>query len=455
MGGAFRPPPEVAASGKPTSQPEVELNRRTIGFLVVLGLCAIVAISLSRQMRLAAEQQLRAQVHAAQEDVNNRPKPDVTSEAIIESGSTFVEALQLLGIDPVSAHNLVEAARPVFNFRRVRRGNKIVLTRTYDGELRSVKYNIDASSDLWIRAGEDGFRAEIQEVPSTTEIVGLRGELKTSLFDSILEMGETPELAVRLAEIFAWDLDFYSDPQPGDTFRIVVEKKQYESGAAPIYGRILMAEYNNAGRLYTAVLFRDRFGKPAYYSADGKSLQKAFLRSPLKFEARISSHFSRSRFHPILHVRRAHLGTDYAAPTGTPVQAVANGRVVWSGRKGGNGIMVQIAHSRGYQSYYLHLSRALVHRGQSVRQGQIIGRVGSTGLASGPHLDFRIQRGAQFVNWERMHLPPAEPVPPKDVPEFMAERDRWAAILPSFQQAPSAVATSTNSNTVPTAAGSH
>jgi murein DD-endopeptidase MepM/ murein hydrolase activator NlpD len=414
-----------------------------------------LAIGASRRVRAQAQARFQAEVQAAQQDVESRPKPDVTSETTVKSGSTFVEALGILGIDATSANNMIEAARPIFDFRRVRRGNKIELARSYDGELRSVKYNIDSESDLWIRAEENGFRAEIQEVPSTTETVGLRGELESSLFDSVLDMGETPELAVRLANIFAWDLDFYSDPQPGDTFRMVVEKKQYANGAPPAYGRILMAEYNNAGHLYSAVLFRDPSGKAAYYSADGKSLQKAFLRSPLRFEARISSHFSSNRFHPVLHVHRAHLGTDYAAPTGTPVQAVADGRVIWSGRKGGNGILIEIAHSRGYRSYYLHLSRTLVRRGQTVHQGQTIGRVGQTGLATGPHLDFRIQRNGQFVNWERMDLPPSQPVAKKDLPDFTQERDHWAAMLPRFDQSQDALASSSKPDVVPTTAGTH
>ena len=432
------------------------MNRRTIALFVFLGVCATLAIAAVEHLRAQAEARFQAEVQAAQEDVSKRPKPDVTTETTIKSGSTFVEALELLGIDSVSANNIVLAARPIFNFRQVHRGNKIVLNRSYGGDFRSLKYNIDSESDLLIRPGDNGtFRAEIQDVPSTTETVGLRGELKSSLFDSVLDIGETPELAVRLANIFAWDLDFYSDPQPGDTFRMVVEKKRYANGAPPSYGRILMAEYNNAGHLYSAVLFRDPSGKAAYYSADGKSLQKAFLRSPLRFEARISSHFSSNRFHPVLHVHRAHLGTDYAAAPGTPVQAVADGRVIWSGLKGGNGILVEIQHSRGYRSYYLHLSRALVRRGQTVHQGQTIGRVGSTGLATGPHLDFRIQRNGQFVNWERMQLPPSMPVAKKDLPDFTAERDRWAAMLPVFQQSQDALASSSTPDAVPTTAGTH
>src|SRR5262249_47428419 len=162
-------------------------------------------------------------------------------------------------------------------------------------------------------------------------------EVHGSLFQAVVDAGEKPELAIRLAEIFGWDLDFYTDPRPGDTFRVVVEKKQLSNGEMASYGRILAAEYNNAGGLYRAVLFRDPSGTEAYYTPDGKAMKKAFLHSPLKFAAAITSHFSEHRFHPILKVYRPHLGTDYGAPMGTPVQTIGEGRVVFAGKKGGAG----------------------------------------------------------------------------------------------------------------------
>ncbi|HEU5451957.1 MAG TPA: peptidoglycan DD-metalloendopeptidase family protein, partial [Terriglobales bacterium] len=270
-------------------------------------------------------------------------------------------------------------------------------------------------------------------------IVTVSGKVNSSLFESVIAAGEHPELAVRLAEIFAWDLDFYTDPRAGDTFRLVFERKSYDRGTTVAYGRIFAAEYVNDGHSYKAVLFHDPQGRPGYYAADGKSLQKTFLRSPLKFAARISSHFSTHRFHPVLKIYRAHLGTDYAAPVGTPVQAVANGRVEFAASKGGDGRMVQLRHSNGYETYYLHLSRILVHPGQAVQQGQLIGLVGATGLATGPHLDFRVRRGGRFVNFEAMKLPPAEPVRKADLAEFATVRDKWigqmSANMPVMAQA--------------------
>jgi murein DD-endopeptidase MepM/ murein hydrolase activator NlpD len=234
---------------------------------------------------------------------------------------------------------------------------------------------------------------------------------------------------LRLAQIFAYDLDFYTDPRKGDSFQIVIEKKRYRTGETASYGSILAAEYDNAGKKYQALLFHDDQGHAAYYAADGKSLQKSFLRSPLKFAAPVTSHFSKARFHPILKTYRPHLGTDYGAPIGTPVQTIGSGRVEFAGNKGGDGNMVKIAHSQGYETMYLHLSRILVRVGEHVEIGKIIGLVGMTGLATGPHLDFRISQKGQFLNFERLGLPPSEPVSKKAWAEFAAIREEWLPVL--------------------------
>jgi murein DD-endopeptidase MepM/ murein hydrolase activator NlpD len=256
------------------------------------------------------------------------------------------------------------------------------------------------------------------------------------LFQSISAAGESPELALRMAEIFAWDLDFYTDPQEGDQFCLLVEKKEYDNGRPPSYQRILAAKYNNAGTVYEGFLFHGQEGKPRYYSSDGRSLQAAFLRSPLKFEARVSSRFSRRRFHPVLKIYRPHLGTDYAAPAGTPVQAVAAGRVVFSGRWGGAGNLVRIRHAGGYETYYLHLSRRLVRTGQRVEQGQRIGLVGATGLATGPHLDFRIRKNGRFVDFERLELPRTASIEAEYAELFAAVREHFSRLMEPAPEPP-------------------
>jgi murein DD-endopeptidase MepM/ murein hydrolase activator NlpD len=255
------------------------------------------------------------------------------------------------------------------------------------------------------------------------------GQVEDSLFNAVEQAGESAELAMRLAQIFGYDLDFYTDPRKGDTFRIVLEKKKYSNGRTAGYGKILAAEYDNGGKKYQALLFHDPAGQPGYYSTDGKSLQKAFLRSPLKFGAPVTSHFSNARFHPILKVYRAHMGTDYGAPVGTPVQAIGSGKVLFAGRKGGEGNMVHIAHSNGYETMYLHLSRMFVRAGERIEIGKTIGLVGSTGLSTGPHLDFRILQKGQYKNFEKLGLPPSDPVSKKNLPEFAAVREKWLPLL--------------------------
>jgi murein DD-endopeptidase MepM/ murein hydrolase activator NlpD len=336
-----------------------------------------------------------------------------------------------MGLDPLTAASVATSAQAVFNLRHLRAGNALAIGRSVLGELRAVRYQVDADRMLWIRSRENGFAAEIEPIPSHTEVAGVIGEIHDSLFNAVAEAGESPELALRLAEIFGWDLDFYTDPREGDTFGAVVEKKKYLNGQTVAYERILAAEYNSSGRPYRAVLFHDPAGRPAYYAPDGNSLQKAFLRSPLKFSAHITSHFSRNRFHPILETHRPHLGIDYGAPVGTPVQAIGAGRVVFAGPEGGAGRMVHLRHVNGYETFYLHLSRVLVRPGQYVEQGQRIGLVGNTGLATGPHLDFRIRQHGAYRNFEMLHLPPAQPVAKKDWGEFVAVRDQALTLLPA------------------------
>lgn len=409
------------------------MNQRIIR-IAVYTLLGVGLVGVSYAIRRAAEQRFVQESQAAVDNATatqvilaNR---DQQVEVIVSNGSTWSELLGDMDFDPQTVFNVTEAARKVFNLRSIRPGNKLTALKSSTGALKSVTYRVDPEHEVLVNRDKDSFQAEIKETPGKIIVVPINGVVEGSLFDSIIAVGEKPELAVRLAEIFAWDMDFNTDTQRGDIFRFVVEKKEYADGSPATYGRILAAEYDNVGHPYQAVLFRDPQGRPAYYSADGKSLQKAFLRSPLRFAARVSSHFSTHRYHPILKISRPHLGTDYAAPVGTPVQTIADGRVVFAGYKGGDGNMVKIAHSRGYETYYLHLSRLLVRRGQSVRQGQRVGLVGATGLATGPHLDFRIEQNGRFVNFERLKLPPTNPVAKSEWADFVVERDKWMALLP-------------------------
>lgn len=354
---------------------------------------------------------------------------DVVSVVKIPSGQNFTELLRRSDLDNDTANAITQVVQPIFNLRRLRAGDKLTFVHRWDGPLKTILYRTDWDSELEVTRTPEGFHATQNKLKTSTDIAVVQGTIHSSLFESVMDAGEHPELAVRLAEIFAFDLDFYTDPQPGDTFRLVFERHTVPGDDTPSYGKIYAAEYINGGHVYDAVQFHDPDGRPAYYTADGKSLQKAFLKSPLKFAARVSSHFSMHRFHPVMKEYRAHLGTDYAVPVGTPVQAIASGKVTFSGFKGGNGNMIVLKHSSGYETYYLHLSKRLVRTGQTVQQGQRIGLSGMTGLASGPHLDFRIKQHGNFVNFERLKLPPSEPVAKSQMAAFTEVRDKWMTKL--------------------------
>ena len=253
---------------------------------------------------------------------------------------------------------------------------------------------------------------------TTTTVSGTIDGSNSSLFAAMASEGETPELAMGLAGIFGGEVDFNSDLQRGDGFGLVVDKV-YREGRFARYGAVQAAELRNGGRRLVAIRYAPPGAAAGYYDAEGKSLKRFFLRSPLRFEPQVTSRFSLARFHPVLHRMRAHLGVDYRAPAGAPVVAVASGVVTGAGRRGGAGNMVSIRHASGYESSYLHLSAITrgVRPGAHVAQGQVIGRVGATGLATGPHLDYRLAKNGTFINplLEHRRMPPGEPIPSEHV----------------------------------------
>jgi murein DD-endopeptidase MepM/ murein hydrolase activator NlpD len=336
---------------------------------------------------------------------------------------------------------IVSLARGVFDPRRLRTGQSYELVRTLDGSVRSFEYEIDTDRFLRIAAPQDRPLAELaaEVVPYRKEraIASVRGVItrdRPSLFEAMDAAGEKPDLSIALAEIFGGDIDFNSDLQPGDSFSVAFEKVFREQGFAG-YGAIAAAEFVNEGRVLRAIRFTPPGGKPGYYDENGRSLRRFFLKSPLKFEPRVSSRFSGRRLHPILRVVRPHLGVDYLAPIGAPVVSVAGGVVTSAGFNGDAGRTVQIRHPNGYETYYLHLSgiAAGIRPGVRVEQGELIGRVGTSGLSTGPHLDYRIRKNGVFVNplTEHRKFPPGEPLPSSCLDQFRIERDRALARLVS------------------------
>jgi len=393
--------------------------RLLIWSLLVGGL-GIVPLGIILRQRSLAEGLLAYESRLALADVDViGDRRLVHHELEVPTGSTITRLLEEAGLDAKTAEQVLRAARPVYNLAQIRVGNRLDVIRSGKGALRAVSYEVDRDHILWVSRQEARFRAELRPVPYEIVVAGVAGRVRDSLFQAVRDQGEGDWLTLEIADIFGWDVDFSTDTQPGDTFEMVVEKKML-NGQRWGYGRVLAAQYTNAGQTHQAVLFRDPSGKPAYYAPSGKALQKAFLRSPLKFGGVVTSGFSPARFHPILKRYRPHAGVDYRAPVGSAVQAVGDGRVVFAGAKGEGGKMIHLRHPMGFETYYLHLSSILVRPGQPVQQGQVIARSGNTGLSTGPHLDFRVSRHGRFVNFLRLKLPPREAVAQRDWTAFIA-----------------------------------
>ncbi len=329
-------------------------------------------------------------------------------------------------LSPGEVHQLVETARSTYDLSRVAVGRPFALALGSDGELRAFTYGIDDLQTLRVIRRGEALAAEVLTRTYDTRTAVVAGRIDSSLFATIADVGEHPQLAFDLSEIFAWDIDFNTEIQGGDGFRVAVEKLSLDDRFVR-YGRILAARFDRGDRTLHAVRYEGT-GGAGYYDLDGTPLRKAFLRSPLRF-TRISSRFSHSRLHPILKKRRPHLGIDYAAPRGTPVNASADGVVTFAGRQGGFGRLVRLRHANGYETMYGHLSRIHVRRGQRVSQGDRIGAVGSTGLSTGPHLDYRMKLNGRYVNPLQIQVPPAEPLSDSERPAFAEARRRQLPLL--------------------------
>lgn len=353
----------------------------------------------------------------------------------IESGGTLTSALLDNGIDAGTVERIATALEPVFDVRFAHPDDFFTLVRGDAGEVLSFEYNRGRRDLYRVQSVEGELRAVHEEIPLERRVVRLSGVVHQSLFETVISLGEEPELVNAFADIFAWDFDFAKETQPGDDFRIVFEKYFDRDGFVK-YGHVLAAQYRSAGRTYVAIYFEDLDGDGDYYRPDGTSIRRSFLRAPLQF-TRISSPYSKSRLHPILKVRRPHEGVDYAAPEGTPVWAVADGTVIFKGWDGGFGRLVKVRHENGYVSYYAHLSSYAegIVVGARVSQKQVVGRVGATGLATGPHLDYRLKVNGRFVDPLKVELPKGRAISVRDAGRFAPVRDarlrELAVVMPA------------------------
>ena len=346
-------------------------------------------------------------------------EPEITRMTnVIRSGDTPSSLLEGCMSLP-DIYNLCDQSSDVYPLNKLRAGQP--WTMIYSGEaLIGLEYEINSDERLVVSLTDSGYEFRRETIPFDMETVTVSGFIENSLFGAISKIGENDELGVRLADVFAYDVDFTRDLRQGDSFKAVVQKKT-RGGKFIGYGELLAARFSNREQTYYAYSYTDSKGDTAYYDEKGHPLRKAFLKSPLKF-SRISSGYSMSRLHPILKYRRPHQGIDYAAPTGTPIYTVADGTISQTGYNKSQGRFVRVRHPNGYETIYNHMSKfaKASRQGVKVKQGQTIGYVGSTGLATGPHLDFRMRLNGKLINPLKIKSVPGKPIPKNELPDFMA-----------------------------------
>jgi murein DD-endopeptidase MepM/ murein hydrolase activator NlpD len=361
-------------------------------------------------------------------------RDDGPLEMRIASGQTFYEALAAREVAHEDIMALVRACKGFRNLRKVRAGEVFRVHITSDGGLRSLGFDLDEESHVvFMREGDTYVRQDFT-YPVEHRLMAVGGTIDISLYASLQELGAPLDLAPKMSDILGWDIDFTRDLRKGDTFRIAYEEV-WKDGKRVRVGRVLATEMVNRNKSRAAYLFTSEDGRPGYYDEKGNNLAKTLMRAPLEY-SRISSHFSYRRFHPVLKRWMPHLGVDYAAPLGTPVRAAGDGTIQEAGRKKGNGRYIRIRHTNSeYETYYLHLSRFAegMKKGKKVSQGQVIGYVGATGYATGPHLDFRVKRNGKFVNPRRLKLPAAAPVSDELKERFSSMTARYASLLDGVQ----------------------
>lgn len=341
-------------------------------------------------------------------------------------GETVVEVFSKLGLEGVELHEATDALADKVDLRRLKAGNPYSAFFNPDSTLATFEMTLAGSGRVRMVRTGDRWQSDWRPFERRIEVRSVQGALAGSLEESIREAGGPPALAYRLADVFQWDLDFTKDLRKGDRFEVLYQEVQLD-GRFHEVGTVFAAVYDNQGRLHEAYRYGDA---GIYYDGEGRPMRKMFLRSPLRY-SRITSVFSRRRFHPVLKEYRPHYGVDYGAPVGTPVQVTANGVVTSAGWDRGGGKVVKVQHPGGYLTAYLHLSRFAsgIRRGARVRQGDIIAYTGATGLASGPHLDYRVKHHERWIDPLTLKSVRDEPISTSRMASFRAWRDELRAGL--------------------------
>ncbi len=339
-------------------------------------------------------------------------------EVTIKPGDSLARLFSRQGIAPRQLHDILAGGGAAKKLTRIYPGQVLRLRTGDDHDLLELRYEIDALNTVEITQTETGYRSHLVVREPEHRVVSAAAKIDSSLFLAAQKASLPENVTMELASIFGWDIDFALDIRRGDQFAVLYEEL-YLDGERIGTGDIIAAEFKNHGKLFRAVRYTDARGHSDYYAPDGRSMRKAFLRTPVAF-TRISSRFSTGRKHPILNRIRAHKGVDYAAPRGTPVKATGSGKVVFRGRKGGYGNTLVIQHGSSYSTLYAHLNKfaRAAKTGRRVQQGDIIGYVGSTGLATGPHLHYEFRVNGVHRNPLTVKLPDAAPLPKRFREDF-------------------------------------
>ncbi len=420
-------------------------TRLFIGLIVFLVVCSCFGI-----YYYSSEQAPYFEPEAAIEPHIETPRLPVEQlyPQTIPNQSTFYTVLRGLNVDAQSIHQIVTATKPVMDLGRLSSGTRFRLK--YEGsDLTGIDFRFSAIEKLELKKVNGTWSAQKISEKVDTKIISFKGIVSSSLWESSEAADMDPYLVVQLAEIFGWQVDFAREVRVNDRWRLTVEQKYV--GAEPVgWGNILAANYENAGQVHSAVFFQAEGQPPGYFAANGDSLRRMFLKSPIQY-GKVTSRFNRRRFHPILKIARPHLGVDYGAPTGTPIRAVGGGTVSLAAWSGGGGRTVKINHNSYYRTSYLHMSRfgSGIRAGAKVQQGQIIGYVGTSGLSTGPHLHFEFWSGGKVVDPLGQKFPTADPVPPKFMAEFRQVSEKQLAALPGWESVVPNVQALSSSSTSP------
>ena len=352
-----------------------------------------------------------------------------TVAVTLRRGDTLLKVLTRHGLEATSAHALIEAVRPFFNPRKMRAGESLqLILDPQSSAVQGLEYILQSVA-VRVMSTAEGWSAEKSDIPFVRETKVVRGAIMESLYIDGTEAGLSPLQIMDLANVFEFDIDFFSDFRRGDEFAVAFEELRYANGQREL-GKVLAAEIEAGGEPFQAFYYSAEGDKGGYYNADGKALRRAFLRAPLSYQ-KISSRYSLNRRHPIFRTVRPHRAIDYAAPAGTPVVAIGSGKVHFAGWRGGYGKLVEIRHPNGYVTRYAHFSRIAsgVRRGRQVAQGEVIGYVGQTGHATGPHLHFEVLRNGEKINFLSLRIPPGKTLDKKDLEKFLLLRDQRLALL--------------------------